>query len=203
MRTIRGRRQRLRHCADSAARHSPSLEVDERAGIIDFGRNAEAIGIEVRVETSGDDGSMLDTQIDRLIDLLAADEEQAIVSAAMILLVHLGPTVFARLTAAMWTSEDDRLRIRTIEVLGVCCLSHPEARAILIVSLKVVVEPFALGAIRRALCATGHMLALTNLDPQPEPGRGGRKKPRSAARSRGRKTVTEPILPPPGDAVDS
>jgi hypothetical protein len=158
--------------------------------------------MEARVETGGDDRSMLDIEIDRLIGLLAADEKQAVVSAAMILLVNLGPAAFARLTAAMWTTEDDRLRIRTIEVLGACCLSHPETQAILIVSLKVVVEPRALGAIRRALCATSHILALIDLDPQPEARRGGRKKPRSATTPRGRKTVTEAMLPPPGDSAD-
>src|SRR5437879_193784 len=84
---------------------------------------------------------MLDIDIDRLIGLLADDEKQVVVSSAMILLVNLGPAAFGRLTAAMWTTEDDRLRIRTIEVPGVCCLSHPGAQAILIVSLKVVVEP--------------------------------------------------------------
>jgi hypothetical protein len=172
-------------------------------GVINSRLNSEAIGMEARVETGGDDRSMLDIEIDRLIGLLAADENQAIVSAAMILLVKLGPAAFARLTAAMWTTEDDRLRIRAIEVLGVCCLSHPEAQAILIVSLKVVVEPRALGAIRRALCATSHILALMDRDPQSEPRRGGRKKPRAAAPPLGPKPVTEASHPPPGEAADS
>jgi hypothetical protein len=48
---------------------------------------------------------MLDIEIDRLIGLLAADERQAVVSAAMILLVNLGPAAFARLTAAMCRTE--------------------------------------------------------------------------------------------------
>jgi uncharacterized membrane protein len=135
--------------------------------------------MEARVETGGDARSMLDIEIDRLIGLLlAADEKQAVVSSAMILLVHLAPAAFARLTAAMWTTEDDRLRIRTIEALVVCCLSHPGAHAILVAALKVVVEPRALGAIRRALCATMNILALMDYDPEPEPRRGGRKKAR-------------------------
>jgi hypothetical protein len=64
--------------------------------------------MEARVETGGDDRSMLDIEIDRLIGLLAADEKQAIVSSAMIILVNLEPAAFARLTAAMWTTEYDR-----------------------------------------------------------------------------------------------
>jgi hypothetical protein len=146
--------------------------------------------MEARVETGGDDRSMLDIKIDRLIGLLAADENQAIVSSAMIILVNLGPAAFARLTAAMYTTEDGRLRIRTIEVLGVCCQSHPGAVAILVAALNLVVEPRALGASRRALCATMHTLALRCDDTRPEPKRGGRNKPRPTATSRGRKTVT-------------
>jgi hypothetical protein len=83
------------------------------------------IGMEARVET-GDDRSMLDIEIDRLIGLLADDEKQAIVSSAMILLVNLGRAAFARLTAAMWTTEDDRVRIRTIKVLGSAASPAPK-----------------------------------------------------------------------------
>jgi hypothetical protein len=107
--------------------------------------------MEARVETGGDARSMLDIEIDRLIGLLAADEKQAIVSSAMIILVNLEPAAFARLTAAMWTTEDDRLRIRTIEVLGISSLSHPEAVSALAAAWGVVIEPRARGAIQRAL----------------------------------------------------
>jgi hypothetical protein len=109
--------------------------------------------MEARIDT-GDDGSGLEREIDRLIGLLAGHEEQAVVSSAMITLVNLGPAAFVRLTAAMWATEDDHHRIRTIEVLGVCCLSHPEAVSVLVAALNVVVEPRALGAIQRALCAS-------------------------------------------------
>jgi hypothetical protein len=138
-----------------------------------------------------------------LLGLLAADEMQAIASAAMLLLVNLGPAGFAPLTAAMWTSEDDQLRVRTIEALGVCCLSHPEAVSILAAALNVVVEPRALGAIQRALCASMLILALRQYDSQPEPERRARKGSRRAASSRSRKTGTGANHPPPGDAVES
>jgi hypothetical protein len=127
--------------------------------------------MEARVETGGDDGSMLDIEIDRLIGLLAGDEKQAIVSAAMILLVNLGPAAFGRLTAAMWTTEDDRLRIRTIGVLGISSLSHPEAVSILVAAWDVLVEPRARGAIRRALGATLFLLMAHERDSRREPTR--------------------------------
>jgi hypothetical protein len=104
--------------------------------------------------------SVLEREIDRPIGFLPGAEEQTVVSSAMITLVSPGPATFVQLTAATRTTEDDRLRIRTIEVLGVCCLLHPQAHAILVAALKVVVEPRALGAIRRALCATTNILAL-------------------------------------------
>jgi hypothetical protein len=106
----------------------------------------------VRVETGGDDGSMLDVEIDPRIGLLAADEEQAVVRSAMIRLVNLGPAEFVQSTAAMCTTEDDRLRIRTIKILGVCCLCHPGAVAILVAASKVVVEPRARGDPAGPVC---------------------------------------------------
>jgi hypothetical protein len=92
-------------------------------------RDSETIGMETLIETgdqAGDDVSGLDREIDRLIGLLAADEEQAVVQSTMFTLVGIGPLAFGRLSRAMYETADDRLRIRTIEVLGVCCLSHPE-----------------------------------------------------------------------------
>jgi hypothetical protein len=173
---------------------------------MELGRDSEAIGMEARIKTGGegrDEMSGLICEISRLIGHLAGDEEQPVAQSAMTTLVNLGPAAFVQLAAAMWSTEDDRLRIRTIEVLGVCSLSHPEAIAFLVASLKVVIEPRALGAIRRALCATSHILAFMEPDPQPEPKRGGRKKSRPAATTRSRKTVPEASHRPPGESADS
>jgi hypothetical protein len=55
---------------------------------------SEVIGMEAHVESGGDDRSMLDIDIDRLIGLLAADVNQPVAQSAMITLVNLGPAAF-------------------------------------------------------------------------------------------------------------
>jgi hypothetical protein len=97
----------------------------------------------------------------------------------------------------MYETADDRLRIRTIEVLGVSYQSHPEAAAILIAAWGVLVEPCSRGTIERALFATLLILVLRRGVSQLEPKRRGRKG------SRGRKAVKEAILAPACEAADS
>jgi hypothetical protein len=82
--------------------------------------------IEARIETDGDLGAVLDIEIDRLVGLLAGDEEQAVVKSAMIKFMGFGPATFVKLTATMYTTEDDRLRIRAIEVLGSAASPTPK-----------------------------------------------------------------------------
>jgi hypothetical protein len=173
---------------------------------MDFGQDMEVIGMEARIEMDGEDGhdaSGLEREIDRLIGLLAADEEPAVVQSAMLMLVGIGPAAFGQLSQRMYKTADDRLRIRTIEVLGLSCQAHPEAVAILVSAWSVLVEPRAQGAIERALFATLVILILRHGVPQPEPLRGGRNGTRRAASSRARKVATGAVLPPPNEAGGS
>jgi hypothetical protein len=101
---------------------------------MDFGRDSEVMGMEVRVETGGedmDDVSGLDIEIDRLIILLTGDADQAVVQSAIFSLLGLGPAAFGQLTATIYTTGDHRLRLRAIEVLGLSCQSRHGAIAIL------------------------------------------------------------------------
>jgi hypothetical protein len=162
--------------------------------------------MEARIETGSEDGdemSGLGREIDRLIGHLADDEVQAVVQSAMFTLVGIGPAAFGRLSQTMYEAADDRLRIRTIEVLGLYSQAHPEAVAILVAAWGVLIDPRARGAIERALFATLLILILRHGNSQPEPTRGGRKGSRRTAPSRGRKAVTEAALPPPGEAAGS
>jgi hypothetical protein len=160
--------------------------------------------MEPRIATGGDDGdagSGPEREIDRLIGLLAEDEEPAVVRAAMLTLIGLGPPAFGPPSEAMYEVEGDQLRVRTIEVLGLSYLSHPEAVAILVAAWSVLVEPRARGAIQRAMFSTLLILILRCGDTQPEPPRGGRKGARRASSSRGRKAAAGAALPPPGEAA--
>jgi hypothetical protein len=150
-----------------------------------------------------DDVSGPDREIDRLIGLVAEDEEQSVARSAMFALIGIGSAAFGRLTLTMYETADVRLRIRTIEVLGLSCLSHPEAVAILVAVRSVLVEPRARGAIERALFATLLILILRCGDTQVEPAPGGRKGARRASSSRGRRDVAGVALPPPGEAAGS
>jgi hypothetical protein len=71
----------------------------------------------------------------------------------------------------MCETADDRLRIRTIEVLCLSCLSLPEAVAILVAAWSVLVEPRARGAIERTLWATLILLMAHERDSRREPTR--------------------------------
>jgi hypothetical protein len=99
----------------------------------------------------GDNDSGLEREIDRLIGLLDGDEDQVVEQSAMFTLDGIRPPAFGPLSEAMYETEDDRLRIRTSEVLGISSLSHPEAVASLVATWGVLVEPRARGAIQRAL----------------------------------------------------
>jgi hypothetical protein len=156
--------------------------------------------MEPRIEAGGDDGdagSGLDNEIDRLIGLLADDKDQQVAQSAMFRLVGIGPAAFGRLEEAMYETADGRLRIRTIEVLGLSCLSHPEAVSILVAAWWVLVEPGARGTIERVLFATLLGLLLRHGVSQRGPKFRGRKG------SRGGMAVTEAFLRPHGDAADS
>jgi hypothetical protein len=134
--------------------------------------------MKAQIETggqAGDDGSVLDIEIDRLIGLLAADEDQAVVQSAIFRLVGIGPPAFGPLSEALYETEDVLLRLRTIVVLGISSLSHPEAVASLVAEWGVLVDPSARAAIERALCATLLILSLRCGNSQPEPERRGRK----------------------------
>jgi hypothetical protein len=177
-----------------------------RPCVMKRGRDSEVIGMEARIEMGGEDGdemSGLDHEIKRLIGLLADGENQQDAQSAMFTLVGIGPAAFKQLTEAMYETADDRLRIRTIEILGLSCLCHPEAIAILVAAWGVLVEPRARGAIQRALCATLLLLILRCVDTEPEPPRGSRKGSRRAASTRVRKTGTGANHQPPGDAADA
>jgi hypothetical protein len=106
---------------------------------MDFGRDSEAMGMEVRVETGGedmDDVSGLDIEIDRLIILLTGDADQAVVQSAIFSLLGFGPEAFVQLTAT------------AIEVLGRSCQARHGAIAILIAGWGSLVNPSARAAMR-------------------------------------------------------
>jgi hypothetical protein len=65
------------------------------------------IGMEARIDSGGEDGSEIEREIEWLIGPFVADANQAVVQSAMFTLLGFGPAAFARLTAAMWTTEDD------------------------------------------------------------------------------------------------
>jgi hypothetical protein len=174
-------------------------------GIIDFGRNSEAIGMEAPIDTCGDegeDGSVLEREIDRPIVLLAGDADQAVVQFAMFALLGLGPEAFGQLTATMYTTEDDRPSIRAIEDLGLACQSHSKPIAIIASAWGVLVDPGAREAIRRLLSATRDTLALRCGFSRREREREGRIGSRRASSSRSREALTEAILSPSDDAAD-
>jgi hypothetical protein len=128
--------------------------------------------------------SGLDNEIDRLIGLLADDKDQQVAQSAMFRLVGIGPAAFGQLEGAMYETDDDRLRVRTIEVLGLSCKSHPEAVSILVAAWWVLVEPCARGTIERALFATLLNLLLRHGVSQPEPKRrGGQRRHLAALRA--------------------
>jgi hypothetical protein len=129
---------------------------------------------------------VLEREIDRLLGLLAGDEEQAVVQSAMFTLLGFGPAAFRQLTATIYTTEDDRLRLRAIEVLGLSSQSHHGAIPILIAAWGVLVDPSARAAIHRAQCATLLILSLRCGHSRPESGRRGRRGSRRAASPRGR-----------------
>jgi hypothetical protein len=112
----------------------------------------------------------------------------------MFTLLVLGLEVFGQLTATMYPTEDDRLRIRAIEVLDLSSRSPHGAIAILIAAWGVLVDPSARLAIQRAPCATLLILSLRCGNSRPERGRRGRKGSRRAESSPGRKTVYRPGL---------
>jgi hypothetical protein len=104
--------------------------------------------MEAQIETGGqvgDDVSGLDREIDWLIGLLATDEDLAVIQSAIFTLVGIGPPAFVPLSEALYETEDVRLRVRTIEVLGISSLSHTEAIAILVAAWRGLVEPRARG----------------------------------------------------------
>jgi hypothetical protein len=80
----------------------------------------------------GNDASGLDREIDRLIVLLAGDEERAVVQSVVFTLLGLGPAAFGQLTEAIYTTEDGQLRLRTIEVMGLSSQSRHGTIPILI-----------------------------------------------------------------------
>jgi hypothetical protein len=177
-----------------------------RPCVMKRGRDSEVIGMEARIEMGGEDGdemSGLDHEIKRLIGLLADGENQQDAQSAMFTLVGIGPAAFGRLTQTMYETADDRLRIRTIEILGLSCRCHPEAIAILVAAWGVLVESRARGVIERALFATLLILLARNGVSQPEPTHVGRKGVRRASSSRGRMAVAESALPPPAETAGS
>jgi hypothetical protein len=106
---------------------------------MDLGSDSEAIGMEARIDTGGNEGdyvSALDREIDRLIGLLADDEEQAVDQFAMFTLLGFGPEAFVQLTAT------------AIEVLGRSCQAQHGAIAILIAGWGSLVNPSARAAMR-------------------------------------------------------
>jgi hypothetical protein len=125
-----------------------------------------------------DDGSGIEREIEWLIGLFVADSNQAVVQSARFTLLGLGPAAFGQLTTMMYATEDDRLRLRAIEVLGLSSQSHHGAIPILIAAWGVLVDPSARAAIQRALCATLLILSSRCGNSRPEPGRRGRDGPR-------------------------
>jgi hypothetical protein len=66
---------------------------------MDLERDSEAIGMEARIDTGGDESDLrsgLENEIDRLIALLSGDADQAVVQSAKFTLLGLGPAAFGQ-----------------------------------------------------------------------------------------------------------